>query len=69
MVKRIVVGLALVALVLKFAWFVWPTPYRYFDLQVGGDKTVVRENRFTGRLSWLLLNGRECEWREPEPPK
>lgn len=48
-------------LLLGFAWTVWPTPYRYFMAPRNrrGTMTTVRENRFTGAIDVLYLNG----WR------
>ena len=32
------------------AWFVWPTPYYYFnDKELGKGLDIYRQNRFTGR--------------------
>lgn len=42
-------------LLLIFAWFVWPTPYRYFPNSAAGETSVVRENRFTHSLDLLTL--------------
>jgi hypothetical protein len=49
----------LVALLIGFAWFVWPTPYRYHYPKNGG---VYRENRFTGRLMVLRGDANHLEW-------
>jgi|SRR5271163_2279394 len=62
------------ALLVLFASFVWPTPYRYFVLpsvppnasdpsDSGVPPQLVRMNRFTGRV-WTLHNG--ASWYSPE---
>jgi hypothetical protein len=51
--------IALITLiVLAFATYVWPTPYRYFtpgSAMAAAFVSSVRENRFTGRVEMLYL--------------
>ena len=45
--------------VLPFAWFVWPTQYRYFTASTFSEvNTHFRENRFTGQIeSFYSIDG------------
>lgn len=53
--------LAMIALAATFAYFVWPTPWRYDRLRgVEGNEMPVRVNRFTGTTQLLSPNG----WQE-----
>jgi hypothetical protein len=36
-------------LVAAFAYWVWPTPWRYEKVQRWGEETLIRVNRFTGQ--------------------
>jgi hypothetical protein len=45
---------ASVVFLFLFAWFVWPTKYRYFEMKAGNNITVtVRVNRLTGETCHL----------------
>jgi hypothetical protein len=44
---------ALALLVVAFAWYVWPTQYRYYRLVSGGSEVPLRENRFTGTIEQI----------------
>jgi hypothetical protein len=49
-----VVGIGVFVAVMVFAWFVWPTPYTYYDQQVSsGTRLLTRVSRFTGRVEFL----------------
>jgi hypothetical protein len=47
----------LLVLALLFIWFIWPTPYRYFDAKEIFGLTEIhgcREHRVTGDISCLV---------------
>lgn len=51
---------ALAALVLlAFAVLVWPTPYRAITVHVTGGEAAARQNRFTGKVEWLVRGDAE----------
>jgi hypothetical protein len=58
--KVLRVGLVAFAVVVAFAAFVWPTPYRPLAIipptLTPGDipPVAARQNRITGRVQWLL---------------
>src|SRR5262245_58785625 len=54
--KLAIRGIAMAVLVL-FAWLVWPTVYRYDSMTVGPTHLAVRIHRITGRAEALRLNG------------
>jgi hypothetical protein len=59
-------GISLSAIVvIVFATFVWPTPYRYehMNLSSEGPQLIVRINRFTGSAEYLTPVG----WHEMQP--
>ncbi len=37
-----------------FAWLVWPTKYRYFQVHIEDLSVIVRVNRFTGETCSLI---------------
>ena len=43
-------------MVAAFAYWVWPTPWRYYAAGVGGGVMLFRENRFTGRTQFKPAN-------------
>ena len=64
-----VLPLLAAALLLAFAWVVWPTPYAYYPNSVlatsaGAQGAAVRRNRFTGAVDILWITG----WRRLKPP-
>jgi hypothetical protein len=45
-------------LVAAFAYFVWPTPWTYYDnVDAWGVQSTLRTNRFTGRTDKLTERG------------
>ena len=52
-------------LVVAFAYWVWPTPWRYDHTQVGRLHLPVRTHRITGRAE--MLSG--TTWEQRKPPK
>lgn len=51
-------SIALIALALLWGFFIWPTPYRYSQIQWSGlGGSPVRINRFTGHAQILVPNG------------
>ena len=49
-------------MVMLFAWFVWPTPYRECPPDKFEEKPIlIRENRFTGTFEWRFRNGTQWE--------
>lgn len=54
---RLACATVLLLVIGVFAWYVWPTPYRYFDWQ----QMTLREQRFTGRIEYLDPGG----WHDP----
>jgi len=52
----------LLVMVMLFAWFVWPTPYRECPPDKFEEKPIlIRENRFTGTFEWRFRNGTQWE--------
>ena len=60
--KKTAVQVAIVLVVLLFAVFVWPTPYRYHSF----GPTVAREHRITGKLEILRVEDKSQQigWYE-----
>lgn len=57
-------------IVLLFAWFIWPTPYKYDRTRIfglGSEVELVRINRFTGKVEVLGL-GHWVVISSDEPP-
>jgi hypothetical protein len=54
--RRLTIALGC-ALLILFAWFVWPTPFRYQTVRYGVIQRVVRINRITGQVCYNDLNG------------
>ncbi len=57
--------------VVAFALFVWPTPYRYDTVRNGyGASTVIRTNRITSAIETLTFEGwkRPATWRDRAIP-
>ena len=50
-------ALILIAAAIPFAYYVWPTKYRYYRLQMGASEYPLRINRFTGEAEQLTVVG------------
>jgi hypothetical protein len=51
-------SIAVIALALLWGFFIWPTPYRYGQIDWSGlGGSPVRINRFTGHAQILVPNG------------
>lgn len=57
--EAVLIGVLIVCALL-FAYAVWPTLYRYDEMQVGEDRLPVRINRFTGRPD--ILSPSDGRW-------
>jgi len=55
--KHTVLLLSCVVIALGFAWYIWPTAWRYDTMHVGTVITTFRTNRFTGRIENLNIEG------------
>lgn len=52
----------LVAILAAFAWFVWPTPWAYYE---GGPAHLIRRHRLSGEIQWFLSTGSSSGgWRD-----
>ncbi len=66
---RLLLGAVIAAALPGFAYWVWPTPWAYYELhdpgQVRGERWPLawRRHRFTGELGFLTRSG----WTEPTP--